>query len=127
MRAASAGFKRPVEYEQSGRRRHVAASAQHLPRMFEMLALEAEHVLHGLDQLATAWVEQEAVEIRQTKAVAIEKIVQCRRQGLAHQRRQFGAEHDAKTVVLDVPAHDVLGLRPAPFADRENARAAARA
>src|ERR1700733_11448499 len=95
--------------------------------MFEMLAFEAEHLLHGLDQLAAARVEQEAVEIRKTKAVAVEKIVQRRRQRLAHQRRQFGAEHDAKTVVLDVPAHDVLGLWPAPFADGENARAAARA
>src|SRR5580692_8860471 len=124
MRAAGAGFERPIEHEQGGRRRHVAVSTQHFPRMFEVLALEPEHILHGLDQLAAARVKQEAVEIRQTKAVAIEKIVQRRRQRLAHQRGQFGAEHDAKTVVLDVPTHDVLGIGPAPFADGDNAPAA---
>ncbi|HWS10104.1 MAG TPA: hypothetical protein VN362_19880 [Xanthobacteraceae bacterium] len=93
--------------------------------MFEMLAPKPKDLLHGLDQLAAARMEQEAVEIRKAKAVAIEEIVQRRRQRLAHQRRQFGAEHDTKTVVLDIPAHDVLGLRPAAFADGENARAAA--
>src|SRR5580698_8798926 len=95
--------------------------------MFEMTATEPKHFLHSLDQLAASRMKQKAVEVRQPKAIAIKKVVQRGRQSLAHQRRQFGAEHDTESIVLDIPAHDVFSIRPAPFADGENAGTTMRA
>src|ERR1700675_154721 len=95
--------------------------------MFELLARQPEHLLHGLDQLAAPRMEQEPVEIRKAEAVTVEKILQRRRQRLAHERWQLRTEHDAEAVVLDVPAHDVLGAAPTPFADGKNARPRTRA
>src|ERR1700722_15465319 len=89
--------------------------------MFELLALQSQHLLHRLDQLPAARMEQEAVEVRKTEAIPVEKIVQSWRQRLAHQRWQFRAEHNSESVILDVPSHDVFGLSPAPFADGKNA------
>src|SRR6202051_305816 len=95
--------------------------------MLELFWRQPKYLLHGLDQFAAARMKQKAVEIRKTKTVAVEKILQCRRQFLAHQRRQFGTQYDAETVVFDVPSHDVLGLAPAPFTACEDARPAAAA
>src|SRR5580704_17959752 len=95
--------------------------------MLEMTALKPENFLHSLNELAATGMKQKAIEVRQAEAIAIEKIVQRRRQGLAHQRRQFGAQHDAKSVILDIPTHDVFGVRPAPFTNGQNARSAMRA
>ena len=44
-------------------------------------------------------------------------------QSLAHQGGEFRAQHYAEAVVLNVKAHDVLGLRPEVFADGADARA----
>jgi len=67
-------------------------------------------------------MKQKTVEVAEHKSVAFEKIIKRRRQRFFHQRRQFRAEHNAETVILDVPSHDVLGISPAPFSARQNTR-----
>ena len=70
-------------------------------------------------------MQQEAVEVRERQTLAREEGEQRLAEPLAHQRRQLRAQHDAEAVVLDVPAHDVLGVGPEVLADGADAGAAA--
>src|SRR4029077_19229359 len=102
-------------------------TAQHLPRMAELVACKTQHLLHRLEQFSATGMKQESVEVAKRKSVAIEKIIKRRCQRFFHQRRQFRAEHDAEAVVLYVPSHDVLGIAPTPLAACKNARPCPRA
>src|SRR5271169_1415840 len=94
--------------------------------MIELRGRKSQHFFRRLEQPPSAGMEQKSVEVREPKTVAVEKILQGRLKRFTHQCRQFWTEHNAETVVLDVPAHDVFGAAPAPFADGEDPRAGAK-
>ncbi len=52
-----------------------------------------------------------------------QELIERRTEFLAHERGQLGTEHDAETVLLDIPAHDVLGVGPAVLTNRHDAAA----
>ncbi len=67
-------------------------------------------------------MQQEAVEVLKRQPLALEEGKQRFAQALAHQGGELRAQDDAEAVVLDVPAHDVLGLRPEVLALAADAR-----
>ena len=71
-----------------------------------------ERLLHGLQNLATAWMEQETLEALQIQIAAREKRIERRPQLATQQRGQLGAQHHTKPVLLHIPAHDALGAMP---------------
>ena len=52
--------------------------------------------------------------------IADQELIERRAELLAHERGQLGTEHDAKAVLLDIPAHDVLGAWPAVLTNRHD-------
>ncbi len=93
----------------------------------ELGARNGEDLLRRFEHLAPAGVEEEAVEVLERETVRVEKTRQRLAHALPHQGRKLGAQDDAKPVVLDVPAHDVLGLAPKVVAGRAHPHAPRRA
>ena len=66
-------------------------------------------------------MQENALEVAELETIAGEELVERGAQLAPHQGGQLRAQHDAEAVVLDVPAHDVLGVGPAMLADRHDA------
>src|SRR5215471_8061076 len=57
-------------------------------------------------------MKQEAIEVRERQVLALQEGAERGREPRAQQHREVRTEDHAKSIVLDVPTHDVLGLAP---------------
>ena len=71
---------------------------------------EPEHLLRSVEDLGPARMQQEARELAEAHAARIEKALHRAGQVIADEAGEIGAQHHAEAVLLDVPAHDALGI-----------------
>src|SRR5262249_58769603 len=89
--------------------------------MGDPVALDTQDLLGRLQNLLAARVKEEAGKIAQLERGSRQKCIEGGAELAVHEARQLWAQHHAKTVAFDVPAHDVFGVAPKMFADGPNA------
>src|SRR5215468_2384987 len=80
--------------------------------MGEVGTLQGQNILQALQDLTASGMKQEAIEVRERQVLALQESAERRLEPSAQQHCEVGTEDHAKSIVLDVPAHDVLGLAP---------------
>src|SRR5262249_6402832 len=105
-----------VEYEQHRRRGHVAVVPEYPARIRECAISYAEDLLERREHLGSAGMADEAIDIRDLEAMAIEELRRDVAHTLAHERRDVAGQSHLQSVVLDVPAHDVERVGPGVLA-----------
>src|SRR5581483_577490 len=99
-----------MEREQCRRRGHISEVAQYLARQGEIGIGKTEHLLRRVQDLGAAGMEQKARELAETHAVSIEEGLHGVGEVIADKPWKVGAQHHAEAILLDVPAHDPLGV-----------------
>ena len=101
---------------------------QNLPFVIQTALIEGQGSLQGVDDLHSARVTDETINILKLQALAFEHPDHRRSEVFAGERRNGAVEDHAQTGRADAPAHDVQTSGPGVFArrlDRGEARLAA--
>ena len=80
--------------------------------MGEVRRLQGQNVLQAVQDLTASGMKQEAIEVRERQVLALQEGAERGLEPRAQQHREVRTEDHAKSIVLDVPTHDVLGLAP---------------
>src|SRR6516225_7868918 len=73
MRATCSALNGVFQNKQRRRRGHISVTAQHLPRVAELLASKPQHLLHGFEQFAATGMKHEGVEVAEHKSIVFQK------------------------------------------------------
>src|SRR6185437_13281766 len=88
--------------------------------MSEECPVDAENGFGRLEHLAPTWMKEKSFEVADRHAVFIEKLSYHLTEIFAHQGRELRTQNDTKTVVFDVPSHDVFRIPPSVLAEGED-------